>query len=190
MKDFLDIRGFVHKYALIVNKYSPILDVQTRRQTILAIIRKESVHSQDELLALLATKGVVVTQPTLSRDMRELGLAKTPSGYVSPETLAGSVAAIHPFLSEEKKGRRLGLTFQQYVKSIERAGNLLVIKTGPADANPVARALDESSLDGILGTIAGDDTIFLAIRTADATRLTRQLSAYLQPPEQKRLARA
>ncbi|HXI13901.1 MAG TPA: arginine repressor [Thermoanaerobaculia bacterium] len=180
----------MHKYALIVNKYSSPPDVQTRRQTILAIIRKESVHSQDELLALLAAKGVVVTQPTLSRDMRELGLAKTPSGYVSPETLTGSVAAIHPFVSEEKKERRLGLTFQQYVKSVERAGNLLVIKTGPADAHPVARALDEAALDGILGTIAGDDTIFLAIRTTAATRLTRQLSVYLQPPEQKRLARA
>ena len=72
-----------------------------RREEILRIVRDQAVHSQDELLAALRTHGFTVTQPTLSRDLRELGLVKTPNGYVSPEALA-PVTAFAPRVIEHR----------------------------------------------------------------------------------------
>ena len=63
-------------------------EILRRRDEILRIIGQQSVHSQDELLAVLRKRGVLVTQPTLSRDLRELGVAKSPNGYVAPGDLA------------------------------------------------------------------------------------------------------
>ena len=73
-------------------------DALRRREEILRIVRETTVHSQDELLVHLARVGFRVTQPTLSRDVRELGLAKTPSGYVAPEAIthAANVAVFAP----------------------------------------------------------------------------------------------
>src|ERR1700753_3697572 len=70
-------------------------DILRRREEIVRIVRGSSVSSQDELLALLRKRGFAVTQPTLSRDRRELGVAKTPSGYVA----AGDIASISPVTS-------------------------------------------------------------------------------------------
>src|SRR4051812_35498614 len=72
----------------MMNFYSGGGDVMRRREEILRIVRETAVHSQDELLGALRTHGFTVTQPTLSRDLRELGLVKTPQGYVSPAAMA------------------------------------------------------------------------------------------------------
>jgi transcriptional regulator of arginine metabolism len=135
-----------------------------RREEILRIARRTSGHSQDELLEALRQQGFRVTQPTLSRDLRELGLVKTPNGYVSPETLA-PVAAFSPRESREHR-------FEQLVRDTvifaEAAGNLVVLKTPIAAAQPLASAIDSAPIDDALGTIGGDDTIFVAFRTPAA----------------------
>jgi len=134
-----------------------------RREEILRIVRETAVHSQDELLAALREQGVKVTQPTLSRDLRELGLVKTPNGYVTPESLA-PVAAFAPRVIEHR--------FEQLVRdsvvSAEAALNLVVIKTPVAAAQPLASAIDATEIGDAMGTIGGDDTIFVAFRTPAA----------------------
>jgi transcriptional regulator of arginine metabolism len=138
-------------------------DAMRRRDEILRIVRETAVHSQDELLAALRTQGVTVTQPTLSRDLRELGLVKTPNGYVTPEALA-PVAAFGPRVIEHR--------FEQLVRdsvlSAEAALNLVVIKTPVAAAQPLASAIDATAIGDAMGTIGGDDTIFVAFRTPAA----------------------
>jgi transcriptional regulator of arginine metabolism len=147
-------------------------DAMRRREEILLIVAQTAVHSQDELLAALRKRGFGVTQPTRSRDLRELGLIKTPNGYVSPAALA-PVATFQPRESREHR-------FEQLVRdsliSAEAAGNMVVIKTPVAAAQPLASAIDSTPIDDALGSIGGDDTIFIAFRTpAAAVAFTRRV---------------
>jgi transcriptional regulator of arginine metabolism len=134
-----------------------------RRDEILRILRETTVHSQEELLTLLRKTGYKVTQPTLSRDMRELGLAKTPGGYVAPADLAPLTAPI-PFTPRELRESRLEMLIASSVLFVETAGNLAVIKTPAAAAQPLASAIDAAEIEDAVGTIGGDDTIFVAFR--------------------------
>jgi len=146
-----------------------------RREEILRIVRETSVASQDELLRLLGKRGYALTQPTLSRDVRELGLIKTPNGYMTPQAMAagGSVAAFAP---RERLQERLEQLFRDSVIFAQAAGNLVVIKTPVAAAQPLASALDTTPNDDILGTIGGDDTIFIAFTTpAAASSFARRI---------------
>src|SRR5438132_7543611 len=113
------------------------MNIHARREEIIRIVREGTVHSQDELLALLRKKGLKVTQPTLSRDLRELGLAKTPAGYVAPGDLA-TVSSISTFVPRERLEDRLEQLLRDSVISAEAAGNLVVIRTSVAAAQPVA----------------------------------------------------
>ena len=139
-------------------------DALRRREEILRIVRQTPIHSQDELMAELRRHGFRVTQPTLSRDLRELGLVKTPAGYVSPEAIA-PVAAFTP---RESREHRLDQLLSESVIFAEAAMNMVVIKTPPAMAQPLASAIDGNDLEDVLGTIGGDDTIFVAFRTPTA----------------------
>lgn len=136
------------------------MNIHARREEIVRIVREQTVHSQDELLAILRKRGFRLTQPTLSRDIRELGLAKTAAGYVIPGELA-KVAMFAP-RGEEKLDHLL----RDSVIFAEAAGNLVVLKTPPAAAQPVASALDATPPEDVLGTVGGDDTIFVAFRHA------------------------
>jgi len=138
-----------------------------RREEILAIIGQSAVHSQDELLALLRKRGFKVTQPTLSRDLRELGVAKSPAGYVVPGTLA-TVTNISAFTLREDREERVNRLVRTSVLSAQAAGNLVVVRTPVAAAQPLASAIDAAQLDDVLGTIGGDDTIFIALATPHA----------------------
>jgi transcriptional regulator of arginine metabolism len=138
-----------------------------RRDGILRIIGESAVHSQDELLALLRKRGFKVTQPTLSRDLRELGVAKSPAGYVAPGALA-TVTSIAAFTPREDREERLDRIVRESVLSAQAAGNLVVVRTPVAAAQPLASALDAARLDEVLGTIGGDDTIFVALATPSA----------------------
>src|SRR6058998_1784511 len=142
-------------------------EILRRRDEILRIVRQQTVHSQDELLAALRKHGFKVTQPTLSRDLHELGVAKSPNGYVAPGDLA-AVTPIAAFTSRELREERLEQLVRDSVLSAEAGLNLVVIKTPPAAAQPVASAMDAAELDDVLGTVGGDDTIFVALRTANA----------------------
>lgn len=147
-----------------------------RRDEILKVLRDGAIRSQEELQERLARRGIDVAQPTLSRDLKDLGLAKSPSGYVFPER-AG--AAPGPG-REERLREKLERALREWVLDVAVAGTLVVLKTPPADANPVARAIDEAGLEGMAGSIAGDDTIFLATPSAAAaSKLARRLEASL-----------
>lgn len=135
-----------------------------RREEILRIVRETPVRSQDELLAALRERGFSMTQPTLSRDLRELGLVKTPNGYISPD----NGAPVATFVPRESREHRFEQLVRDLVVSADAAMNMVVIKTPVAEAQPLASAIDAAPLDELLGTIGGDDTIFLAFRTPAA----------------------
>ncbi len=148
-------------------------DAARRKEEILRVVRESTVHSQDEILVALKKHGFKVTQPTLSRDLRDLGLAKTPTGYMVPGDV---VAPVVTFTPREVRETRLEHLVRDSVLSAEAGMNLVVIKTPAAAAQPVASAIDAADLEDALGTIGGDDTIFVAFRnTVSAGAFARRL---------------
>jgi len=123
-------------------------------------LRASRIGSQDEIVARLADTGVSATQATVSRDLDELGAVRIKRGgeiyYALGEQVDPGLAAA-----------RLDRLLADWVDSIVVAGNLLVLKTPPGSANLVANAIDAAQVEEIIGTIAGDDTIFVAL--ADGT---------------------
>lgn len=131
-----------------------------RQGQILNLIRGHSIHTQEELAAELTRQGVQATQVTLSRDLRELGLVKTTGGY-------------REMKREEPDAGIEGL-FREFVTDVRIAQNLIVLRTDPGHASPVAVALDSQEWPEIVGTIAGDDTILVIAadtKTAEQARL-------------------
>ncbi|MBL8215112.1 MAG: ArgR family transcriptional regulator [Bryobacterales bacterium] len=118
-----------------------------RQQEILRIVRAARIHTQDQLAEALAKVGIETTQVTLSRDIRELGLVKTAQGYQELD-----VAPAAPDARD---------VVGEFVSEVRVAGNLVVLKTSPGAASPVAVALDASNWPEIVGTIAGDDTVLV-----------------------------
>jgi transcriptional regulator of arginine metabolism len=135
-----------------------MMNIHARHEEIVKIVREQTVHSQDELLSILRKRGFKVTQPTLSRDIRDLGLAKTATGYVLP----GELPPVALFVPRGEE--RLEHLLRDSIIFAEAAGNLVVLKTPPAAAQPVASALDSTPPEDCLGTVGGDDTIFVAFR--------------------------
>lgn len=131
-----------------------------RHAEILKIIRQYDIETQEELAAKLNESGFSATQATISRDIRELKLTKVASerGKVRYTVLQKPDA--------ETEGKYLR-TFRDAVISMETAGNLLVIKTESGMAMASAAALDELNWPEIVGCIAGDNTIFLAVKTSE-----------------------
>ena len=122
-----------------------------RQQLLLDIVSKTEVNTQEEMLAILLQNGLQVTQATVSRDINELGLVKTAGfekkyRYVLPDN--------------GKNGGKNADILRHAVKSVVRAMNTVVIKTIAGNGNAVAALLDGMNLDEIVGTIAGDDTVF------------------------------
>ncbi len=148
-------------------------DGARRKEEILRIVRESTVHSQDEILSALKKRGFKVTQPTLSRDLRDLGLAKTPSGYIVPGEV---VAPVVTFTPREVRETRLEHLVRDSVLSAEAGMNLVVIKTPAAAAQPLASAIDFGDVEDALGTVGGDDTIFVAFRNStSAAAFARRL---------------
>lgn len=132
-----------------------------RQEKIVDIISKRAVGTQAELMAELEKEGIRVGQATVSRDIKALRLTResTAQGryrYVLPRERAVDVEA------------RLRTIFSQCVTGIDRAQNLVVIKTLPGLASAACAAIDKMSIRPLVGTIAGDDTAFLAMRDDDA----------------------
>ena len=137
-----------------------------RQAQILKIIRSRSVSTQEELAEQLAAGGVEASQVTLSRDIRDLGLIKTAAGYREPNPQA------------PENHRDLPRVLQEFLRDIRLAQNLVVLRTLPGGAQPVARALDTENWPEIVGTVAGDDTIFIAAANgASAKSLQKKLLA-------------
>jgi len=127
-----------------------------RHERIRALIARQPVGSQEELRRLLAREGITATQATLSRDLKALGVVKAPQGYVLPSQTR---------LDWAQPGSALERSLAAYALACDRAQNLIVLKTGPGRAQALAAELDRTPPDGVLGTIAGDDTILVIVRT-------------------------
>ena len=130
---------------------------KTQRQRMIADwLREHSAGSQEELVARLSMAGTTATQATVSRDLLELGAVRLKREgtirYVMPDQVEPGHAAA-----------KLDRLLAEWVDAIVPAGNILVLKTPPGSANLVANALDAAGLDEVAGTIAGDDTIFVAL---------------------------
>lgn len=134
-----------------------------RQARIVAILSARPVHSQGELAALLADDGIDVTQATLSRDLEELGAVKLRGAdggggvYVVPED--GS-----PVRGVSGGTDRLSRLLGELLVSTDFSGNLAVLRTPPGAAHYLASAIDRAALAEVVGTIAGDDTIFVVAR--------------------------
>ena len=134
-------------------------------------MRGQRVPSQEALQRLLRRRGFAVAQPTLSRDVAALGLARTPRGYAPAD-------AAQAFVPAARRAAALDRALGQSGLSARATGTLVVVRTGAAGANPLARSIDEAGLAGVLGTIAGDDTVFVAAVDAGAARrVARRLTA-------------
>ncbi|MEE1017562.1 MAG: arginine repressor [Ruminococcus sp.] len=135
----------------------------SRHSKILEIINEYPIETQDELLSRLKTEGYKVTQATISRDIKDLRLVKTLGSdgkYRYTEAQASS--------SEIRSN--FDQLFLSSVVSMDLAQNIVVIKTLSGMANAVCAALDSTGNNAIVGTIAGDDTIFVACRTDEHAR--------------------
>lgn len=132
-----------------------------RQLKILDIISKHDVDTQEELVDYLRSEGFAVTQATVSRDIKEMGIIKTLSSdgrhYKYAAQLTKEATAADKFLS----------MFKNTVISIKSSGNLIVLKTEAGSAGPAAELIDKLSYDEVLGVIAGDNTIFVAVDGLD-----------------------
>jgi len=130
---------------------------EERQRAILELVRQRPVHTQHELARALAERGFSATQATVSRDIQELGLVRTGEGYAT----GGAPAMV-----------------SELVLSVTQVQFLVVVRTPSGTANLVARALDEAQVEGVAGTVAGDDTIIVVLRDdAAADDLRRFLGA-------------
>jgi transcriptional regulator of arginine metabolism len=144
-------------------------DLKERRQrAITDLIRSRALASQEELADRLTKRGFAVTQATISRDLEQIGAVKVRRD--------GQLSYSLPDQVREAPSPRLAAVFRDWVRSVDNAGNLVVIKTPPGSAHLVGVALDGSDLSNIVGTICGDDTIFVACRSEKAgKKLARAL---------------
>ena len=148
-------------------------DLKERRQRAIAdLIRGHALSSQEELADRLGSLGFTVTQATISRDLEQIGAVKVRRD--------GELSYALPDASR-RAPTRIGAIFRDWVQSVEPAGSLVVIKTPPGSAHLVGVALDSSEMTEIVGTICGDDTIFVACRShAEAEALSSKLAGELQ----------
>ncbi|GFN23334.1 MAG: arginine repressor [Thermoanaerobacteraceae bacterium] len=133
-----------------------------RQQLILSIIGEKPIETQGQLLQELRARGLEVTQATVSRDIKELGLIKVPAGqnsyrYAPPP----EERRPNPYL-------RLQRLFQDSVAKVDFSENLILIRTLPGTAHAVASCIDQIEWPEIIGTVAGDDTILVIIKPKDA----------------------
>ena len=119
-----------------------------RQGQILKLIRARRLHTQQDLARALRAVGIPATQVTLSRDIRELGLVKTPAGYA-------------PVGSEPAPAADVAALAREFVLDVRAAQNLVVLRTPAGHANSVAIALDRANWPEVTGTIAGDDTVLV-----------------------------
>ena len=133
-----------------------------RQSVILKIISEQNIETQYELLEALRERGISSTQATLSRDIRDLRLTKEPGADGRSRYVVSQEA------DNDDNSGRLQRIFRDGVVSADRAENFIVLKTLPGLASACCSALDGMRIENLLGTIAGDDTAFLLMRTADS----------------------
>lgn len=139
--------------------------MKTKRQAeILKIIQENQIETQDQLLDELCARGMKSTQATISRDIKELHLVKELSGQ----------SAYRYALSERKASlniaSRLRIILRESVTGIEAAGTIVVVKTMPGLGSAAGAALDSMQIADMVGSLGGDDTVFLAMRNGESAQ--------------------
>ncbi len=137
-----------------------------RQAAILRLVGQHSIASQEDLKRLLAADGFAVTQATLSRDLRDLGVLRAPTDdgarYLLPEMLGDSDK---PKLDE---------LLPQWFSRIDGVGELIVLHTLPSGASPISEAIDSQAWPEVLGTLAGENTVLIVCRSAIARAAVTQ----------------
>ena len=140
--------------------------LKSRRQRIIReLIGSRTVRTHESLAESLAQRGFVVSQSTLSRDLRGLGVVKTLDGYRFSHRIDQASGA----------EAELASAVAQFMIGIDTAQNLVVLRTDPGGASALAQFLDNAQWPEIVGTIAGDDTIFVATRDSRTATLVREM---------------
>ena len=140
-----------------------------RQAAIRELVSAHEVGSQEDLRQLLVERGVDVTQATLSRDIRDLGLARVSAEDGVRYVLPGSLA-------DDEDRPLLESLLPRLFSRIDGVGEMIVLHTVRSGAQPIAEAIDQAEFPEVLGTIAGDDTILIVTRSAEARQaLTRRL---------------
>ncbi len=143
-----------------------------RQHRIAKLLAEQSVTSQGHLVELLAAEDVQATQATVSRDLEDLGAIKV-------RVAGGDTVYAIPELPAEQRAPQdhLRRVFSDWVVEVNHSGNLVVLRTPPGSAHVVGSALDRSGLAGVLGTVAGDDTLIIVTsEQAGGAAVARQLS--------------
>ena len=159
--NYLAVCIFIRNFAADLNKYTSMKVKNDRLEALRMIISSQELGSQDELLDALKKEGFKLTQATLSRDLKQLKVAKAASMrgnyvYVLPND------TMYKRVSTPSSVREM-MQVPGFL-SIQFSGNMGVIKTRPGYASSIAYNIDNSHINEILGTIAGDDTIFIVIK--------------------------
>ena len=149
------------------------LSKKERQKIIVSLITEEEISTQEDLVDKLRRRGLKVTQATVSRDIKELNISKINNDSTFQKyVIAGEI--------KDRNSNRLINVFLQALLSYDTAGNLVVIKTLPGMAPASASAIDSFSFEEVVGTIAGDDTIFVATKSPlIAMKLTDKIKSLL-----------
>jgi len=153
---------------------STMLTKDHRQKRIQELVSKEFVSTQAEIVERLTVEGVAVTQATVSRDITELRLVRLPMGKGKHRY------ALAPYALTSDTTEELRLRFKEFVRDVDRGENIVVIKTKDGHAMGIALVMDKLSRDDIVGTLAGQDTIFVTARNvALAEALVEEFTEYL-----------
>jgi len=147
-----------------------------RQRFLRDLVARETLETQEQVAAALMAAGFHVTQATVSRDIRDLQLLKVPTGdgrhrYQLP-----------PATGTAPPEARLDRVLSEVYRSLQRAGNLLVLKVLPGNAHAVGFILDLMTVEGLLGTIAGDDTLLLVTTDEAAAQRIQEMLRPSRPP--------
>lgn len=149
-----------------------------RRMRIADLISQREISSQEQLREVLAAEGINVTQATLSRDLVDIGAVRIRDGAGHARYMLTAQDELH---EAEGANQRLGRTLADLLVQVECSGNIVVIRTPPGAAQYLASALDRAGWAAIMGTVAGDDTVFIVTRDVDGgASLSKQLITYAE----------
>lgn len=139
-----------------------------RHELILKLIQECEITTQDELLSLLQQYGFQVTQATVSRDIKELQLVKTPTKN------GPTKYTVSQHETQNKHAKKFYSIFSQSVISVDCAGNMGAIKCYSGTANAAGAAIDSMQMPEVVGTLAGDDTLFVLCRNENAAQIFKE----------------
>lgn len=150
-------------------------NTSARRRLLREVLVRHRIQRQAEITEILGRSGYRVTQATISRDLAAIGAEKTPGPDGRERYTIGGRDALYG-----RQQPKLVSVLQSYLVSLAESGNLLVVRTLPAGAGPVAAALDAAGLAGVLGTVAGDDTVLVVTgKKTGAASLRQRLEEML-----------